>query len=164
MDVDYYLFSAEAINKYCNDSGIPLTSPLLVHEKIAWKENSIQGIWYVYMDLCEFSSKFYLTPNDLRDFAKHKETADEKAFKKALSELKSSGVPLKKAPSQMRFGDTALYETISFTQYAYQTSPGNLNDASEELNWFAGKKCHTTFLNNMSFLKMGSTSNLNGYL
>lgn len=134
MDVDFYLFSAEAINKYCNDSGIPLTSPLLVHEQIAWKENSLQGIWYVYMNLCEFSSKFYLTPNDLRDFAKHEETADEKALKKALSELKSSGMTLNKAPSRIRFGDTALYEIIAFTQYAYQTSQGDLNAAAEELD------------------------------
>ena len=32
----YVTFSPEIINKYFNDSGIPLTSPLLVHENVAW--------------------------------------------------------------------------------------------------------------------------------
>lgn len=128
----YAIFSPEIINKYFNDSGIPLTSPLLVHENVAWKEDSIHEIWYLYMELCEFSSKFYLTPNDLRDFAEHKETADDRAFQKILAELKAFGKPLDQVESQIYPNDTGINEITRLVTYAYQTSPGNLEAASEE--------------------------------
>lgn len=128
----YAIFSPEIINKYCNDSGIPLTSPLLVHESVAWKEDSIHEIWYLYMELCEFSSKFYLTPDDLRDFAEHQETVDDRAFKKVLAELKAFGKPLDQVESQIYPNDTGLNEITKLVTYAYQTSPGNLEAASEE--------------------------------
>lgn len=128
----YVTFSPEIINKYFNDSGIPLTSPLLAHESVAWKEDSIHEIWYLYMELCEFSSKFYLTPDDLRDFAEHKETADDRAFQKILSELKAFGKPLDQVESQIYPNDTGINEITKLVTYAYQTSPGNLEAASEE--------------------------------
>ncbi|GHN19841.1 hypothetical protein ME784_03560 [Lactobacillus delbrueckii] len=128
----YAIFSPEIINKYFNDSGIPLTSPLLVHESVAWKEDSIHEIWYLYMDLCEFSSKFYLTPDDLRDFAEHQETADDRAFQKILAELKAFGKPLDQVESQIYPNDTGINEITKLVTYAYQTSPGNLEAASEE--------------------------------
>lgn len=128
----YAIFSPEIINKYCNDSGIPLTSPLLVHENVAWKEYSIHEIWYLYMNLCEYSSKFYLTPNDLCDFAEHKETADDRAFQKVLAELKAFGKPLDEVESQIYPNDTGINEITKLVTYAYQTSPGNLEAASEE--------------------------------
>lgn len=128
----YVTFSPEIINKYFNDSGIPLTSPLLAHESVAWKEDSIHEIWYLYMELCEFSSKFYLTPNDLRDIAEHKETADDRAFQKILAELKAFGKPLDQVESQIYPNDTGINEITKLVTYAYQTSPGNLEAASEE--------------------------------
>lgn len=128
----YAIFSPEIINKYFNDSGIPLTSPLLAHESVAWKEDSIHEIWYLYMELCEFSSKFYLTPNDLRDIAEHKETADDRAFQKILAELKAFGKPLDQVESQIYPNDTGINEITKLVTYAYQTSPGNLEAASEE--------------------------------
>lgn len=128
----YVTFSPEIINKYFNDSGIPLTSPLLVHENVAWKEDSIHEIWYLYMELCEFSSKFYLTPDDLRDFAEHQETADDRAFQKILAELKAFGKPLDQVESQIYPNDTGINEITKLVTYAYQTSPGNLEAASEE--------------------------------
>lgn len=84
------------------------------------------------MDLCEFSSKFYLTLDDLHAFAEHKETADDRAFKKVMSELKAFGKPLDEVESQIYPNDTGINEITRLVTYAYQTSPGDFEAASEE--------------------------------